>query len=204
MTSREILVLYGSRYGQTAKIARHMASLLGAWGHSVTVLPVEEASPGLHLAEYGGVIIGSPVLYGHHLESVDRYIRKNRRSLARVPSAFFSVSGSAGSVRDRDRVTARRIMKEFLAAAEWHPALTDIIGGAMNFTQYGPVLRWMMRHLSRRRGGPTDTSRDHELTDWGQVRQFAATFSTMTVNPLVAREVLKPAPRVVSLGTTPV
>ncbi len=203
MTSRLILILYGSRYGQTARVARHIGSLLTAWGHSVTVLPVEEASPGLHLAEYGGVIIGSPILYGHHLESVERYIRKNRRSLARVPSAFFSVSASAGSLVEKDHLTARRCMKEFLAAVEWHPALSETIGGALNFTQYNLVLRFMMRHLSKRHGGATDVSRDHELTDWAQVRQFAATFSAMTGHPGAGRAELPPSPRVVKLRATP-
>jgi menaquinone-dependent protoporphyrinogen oxidase len=43
----------------------------------------------------------------------------------------------------------------------------------MAFTQYGPVLRWVMKRISRGRGGPTDTSRDHEMTDWAAVDQFA-------------------------------
>jgi menaquinone-dependent protoporphyrinogen oxidase len=30
-----------------------------------------------------------------------------------------------------------------------------------------------MRYIAWREGGPTDTSRDYEFTDWNAVRQFA-------------------------------
>jgi menaquinone-dependent protoporphyrinogen oxidase len=43
----------------------------------------------------------------------------------------------------------------------------------MAYTQYGPLLRWITKVMSKRRGGPTDTSRDHEFTDWKAVDRFA-------------------------------
>jgi len=43
----------------------------------------------------------------------------------------------------------------------------------MAYTQYGPILRWFTKIVSRRRGGPTDTTRDHEMTDWAAVDRFA-------------------------------
>jgi len=30
-----------------------------------------------------------------------------------------------------------------------------------------------MRRIAKKEGGPTDTSRDHEMTDWTQVRDVA-------------------------------
>jgi menaquinone-dependent protoporphyrinogen oxidase len=36
------------------------------------------------------------------------------------------------------------------------------------------MLRWYMKRASRRHGGSTDTSRDHEYTDWAQVERFAS------------------------------
>ena len=35
------------------------------------------------------------------------------------------------------------------------------------------MLRWYMKKASKMNGGSTDTSRDHEYTDWGQVERFA-------------------------------
>jgi menaquinone-dependent protoporphyrinogen oxidase len=41
------------------------------------------------------------------------------------------------------------------------------------YTQYGLFLRWIMKRISRRKGGPTDTTRDHDFTDWAAVDRFA-------------------------------
>jgi menaquinone-dependent protoporphyrinogen oxidase len=56
----------------------------------------------------------------------------------------------------------------------WHPTFVQCYAGALAYTQYRWWLRWIMQRISRSHGGPTDTSRDHELTDWGAVDRFAA------------------------------
>ena len=57
----------------------------------------------------------------------------------------------------------------------------------MAYTRYRPLLRWMMKRLSARAGRPTDTSRDHELTDWSQVRRFVVAVAAMVPRPAQAR-----------------
>jgi len=49
----------------------------------------------------------------------------------------------------------------------------------MAYTKYTFFLRWVTRLVSSRRGGPTDTSRDHEFTNWADVERFAAEIGTM-------------------------
>jgi menaquinone-dependent protoporphyrinogen oxidase len=87
------------------------------------------------------------------------------------------VSGAAGSAKPEDRARAAGFIREFLAETEWRPGMTETIGGAITYTKYNPILRWIMRRIARRDGGPTDTSRDHELTDWAQVDRFALAFA---------------------------
>jgi menaquinone-dependent protoporphyrinogen oxidase len=48
------------------------------------------------------------------------------------------------------------------------------VAGAINYTRYNFLLRWYMKRASAKNGGATDTSRDHEYTDWDQVDRFAA------------------------------
>jgi len=93
-----------------------------------------------------------------------------------MPTAFFSVSASAGSGEARGRADAQRVLQEFLAETHWEPDMVATIAGAMAFTKYPLLMRWLLREISRRNGGPTDTSRDHELTDWEQVCSFAEQF----------------------------
>jgi menaquinone-dependent protoporphyrinogen oxidase len=55
--------------------------------------------------------------------------------------------------------------------------LVECFAGALAYTQYRWWLRWVMKQISRSQGRPTNTSRDHDLTDWGAVDRFAARLS---------------------------
>jgi menaquinone-dependent protoporphyrinogen oxidase len=103
-------------------------------------------------------------------------VRDHRTVLNTIPSAFFSVSGSAASPVESERAKARQFVDQFLDTAGWQPVVTATIGGAMAYTKYNPFLRWFIKRTARTAGGPTDTSRDHEMTDWSQVEHFVQSF----------------------------
>jgi len=43
----------------------------------------------------------------------------------------------------------------------------------LRYSRYDPITRWIMKKIAAKEGGPTDTSRDYELTDWEAVDHFA-------------------------------
>lgn len=45
--------------------------------------------------------------------------------------------------------------------------------GAVPFTKYNVLLRFVMKRIQRKAGHSTDTSRDHVYTDWTAVEGFA-------------------------------
>lgn len=177
--ARHFLIVYGSKFGQTARIANRMADALMADGHEVTIVHAHDRSlPGNHtFAEFDGVIVGASVINGTHQRAVARFVRANHARLSVMPCAFFSVSGAAGGSRPEDRARAGRYVADFLAQTGWRPQKTDAIGGAVAYTKYNLVVRWMMRRISKQEGRPTDITRDHDLTDWAQVDRFARTFA---------------------------
>ena len=183
MASRRILIVYGTKYGQTGKIARFMADVFAESHDSVMlvdarVLPGSSQLPrGLTPRDFDGVIVGASVLNGRHQRCVEHFARAHREELDAAPSAFFSVSGSAGDRSDAQRVAARRYVDEFVARTGWRPLLTECVAGAIAYRKYNPLLRWIMRRIAAKEGRPTDTTRDHELTDWAQVRRFVEAFA---------------------------
>jgi menaquinone-dependent protoporphyrinogen oxidase len=179
MTPRQILIVYGTRYGQTAKIAERIADVLMANGDAATIVHAHKKSlPGNHtFAEFDGVIVGASVIRGRHQGAVARFVRTNLARLTTLPSAFFSVSGAAAGSKPGDAARAQGFVDEFLAQTRWRPSMTERFGGAMAYTKYGRILRWVTKRTSEREGGPTDTSRDHEFTDWEQVERFARAFA---------------------------
>jgi menaquinone-dependent protoporphyrinogen oxidase len=66
------------------------------------------------------------------------------------------------------------LRRDFLGETGWSPALEATFAGAINFTEYNWLLRAYMKYASKFNGGSTDTSRDHEYTDWQQVAAFAS------------------------------
>ena len=187
--SLRILILYATSYGQTAKVARYITDCLTRSGCSVRLVHADQLPAGLSPRGFDGVLIGASVIVGRHKASVRRFAKEHRDELNAMPSAFFSVSGSAGSHDARGKIDAQRCIDDFLRETGWRPVLTESIAGAMAFTKYNPIVRWVLKQISKRNGGPTDTSCDHELTDWPEVEQFAGAFMTM-VNGGTAASVL--------------
>jgi menaquinone-dependent protoporphyrinogen oxidase len=183
MQPRRILILYGTSYGQTAKIAGRIADTFTAWGEDVTRVNAEKVSTPIDVRAYDGVIIGASVIRGRHQSTIREFVRRNVSALNNMPTAFFSVSGSAASPDERGRADARRCVERFLDETRWRPAITETVGGAIAYTKYGVILRWIMKQIARRNGGPTDTARDHELTNWIQVENFAARFQARVDSP---------------------
>jgi menaquinone-dependent protoporphyrinogen oxidase len=187
MPARRILIFYGTSYGQTAKIARRMDDLLTASGEIVTLVDASNQPPGLTPREFDGIIVGGSIIRGRHQKSVRRFVHVHQDVLNAMPSAFFSVSGAAASPDQDARAEARRFVDAFLGETGWDPALSESIAGAMAYTKYNPIVRWIVKRASKPLGGPTDTSRDHEFTDWAQVQRFVESFEATLPAPTAAR-----------------
>jgi menaquinone-dependent protoporphyrinogen oxidase len=50
------------------------------------------------------------------------------------------------------------------------------VAGAVLYTQYPWLKKWMMKRIVGKAGGGTDTTRDYEYTDWNDLRRFANEF----------------------------
>ena len=169
------LIIYGTTEGQTAKIAQHLADVGRRLGHVVDVVHAPEFVPG-SLPSYEGVLVGGSLHEGRYQRDVAAFVREHARALAGRPGGFFSVSLGAISSHADEVAEVQKIMDTFLSEYGWKPSLTANLGGALKYTQYNWLKRALMKHISKKEGGPTDTSRDHEFTDWTQVTQFGERF----------------------------
>ncbi len=173
----DILILYGSVHGQTARIAERIGAQLQANGARVAMREAGSAGEALALEGFDGIIVAAPVRYGRHPRAVRHFARDYRHVLNAIPSAFVSVSSSAASPDPVYRAQARQYVEQFLRQTGWRPTLTEAVGGAIAYSRYNPVLRWMTKRAVSRFTGPLDSSHDHEYTDWLQVERFADAFA---------------------------
>jgi menaquinone-dependent protoporphyrinogen oxidase len=170
-----ILVAYAGWKGQTERVALRIGQVLRAYGHDVSQLDSPSALARA-LLDRDAVVIGGAVRYGRHARALERAVRENADFLTGFPNAFFSVSMSAAHAGPR-LAQARAYVDRFIARTKWQPDTTALFAGALAYTRYPRWMRWMMRLISRRTGGATDTSRDHEYTDWPAVERFAREFA---------------------------
>lgn len=166
-----VIVITQSLEGQTEKIANHIVEVLGGEGVSATAVPLDNAPSSL--SGYRAAILGGSIHLGHHGRELAAYAKAHAAELRAMPSAFFSVSLSMASEHEAEHLAVQKIVNAFLDETGWHPGAVAMFGGALKYTRYGFIKRRMMRSIARKEGGPTDTSQDHDLTDWEAVDEFA-------------------------------
>jgi menaquinone-dependent protoporphyrinogen oxidase len=161
-----ILIVYGTRYGQTERIVQRVKQVLDTTGHTTWAIPVSLLPRGFDLNPYDGVVIAAPIFYGRHQRAIRDFVWRHCEELNRRPSFFISVCGASDAV-------AQGYIDSLLKLIEWRPVLTQAMTGGLAYTRYNPILRWWMKRIARSKGLPTDTSRDHDFTDWKKVERFA-------------------------------
>lgn len=171
-----VLIVYATKEGQTAKIARHIAQSLTAVGHAAELFDVEHPTPRLDVERFQFAIVGAPVHAQGYPRAVARFVRKNRAFLERIPSAFFSVGLAIASKHSDGRAQTMPLVQKFLAESGWRPRRVEFVAGALQYSKYNPLVRLVMRHIAEKEGGETDTSRDYEYTDFAAVERFAREF----------------------------
>ena len=171
-----VLIPYGTSEGQTARIAEYLADVIRGQGHEAYPVDVKRSgAPGPD--GYDAVIVGASVHMGKHENYVRDFVRENRDTLERLPSAFFSVSLAAHDNTEEARHEVKGYVEEFVRQTGWRPSKVGLFAGALLYTRYGFFKRWIMRKIARDKGNPdTDTSRDYVYTDWDSVKRFAEEF----------------------------
>lgn len=173
----KVLVVYGSAYGQTAKIVRRFADRLEGSGIHTVVVKGDTLPPVVQMEQFDGFVVAGSVLFGRHQRYLEKFVRQYHPQFGQRPAAFLSVCGAMNRKQPEGEAEATKYLLKFLKRTGWIPRFTHSFAGGLAYTRYGRITRWMMKAISRHSGGPVDTSRDWEFTDWEQVDRFALEFA---------------------------
>lgn len=172
---QQVAVAYASRHGQTEKIAKYLAEGLGRRGLSFRLIDAS-GGPGRFDEEFDAVICGSPVYRGKFPASVVNWAKTHKRHINKVPSAFFTVTLNAADKRPQAREADRLLRERFGLETACRPILSASFAGALKYRSYWWPVKLLMKRISKKAGGDTDTSKDYEYTDWKQVNEFLENF----------------------------
>jgi menaquinone-dependent protoporphyrinogen oxidase len=173
---KQILIVYGTTDGQTRKIAQVLAENFRARLCHVDLLDAGGTSRPLSPEGYDGVIVAASVHIGSFQRTVARWVRAHAHVLNHMPTAFLSVCLAVLEQRPEPRREMETIVQRFVRAAGWRPTMTRLVAGAVLYTRYPWLKKWMMKRIVGKAGGGTDTRRDYEYTDWNDLRAFTAEF----------------------------
>jgi menaquinone-dependent protoporphyrinogen oxidase len=178
-------VIYATREGHTSRIAEHLAESVRAKGIPANIVDAAHIPLEFSLAAHSLAILVASVHLGRHEPEMTKFAKLNMAELERIPAAFLSVSLSEAGAEHLSAPPDRRVqaaadvdrmIEVFLAETGWHPARIKAVAGALLYTKYNFLLRFVMKRIAGRAGGATDTSKDHEYTDWTDLDRFVDEF----------------------------
>jgi menaquinone-dependent protoporphyrinogen oxidase len=177
---KPIAVFYATREGHTHKIAERVADDLRKRGFAADVTNLRDKDA-ITLSDYAGAILAASVHAGTHEPEMVAFVKQHRAELESMPSAFLSVTLSEvgaeranATVEEHARFVAdvQGMLNRFFEDTGWHPRRVKPVAGALLYTKYNFLIRFVMRRIAKKAGAETDTSRDYEYTDWVALDHF--------------------------------
>ena len=171
-----ILILFATKEGQTEKIAHFIAEVIRHHGHEAITQLGEQLPKDFSTDRFDAAIIGGSIHMGKFPGYLKKFVAEHANWLNQIPSAFFTVCMAINSVNEKEQIDARSYGQNFVKDTRWQPTLMETFAGAVKYTQYGFFTKKIMQIISKKEGGRTDTSQDHEYTDWDAVTRFTEQF----------------------------
>lgn len=171
----DIPVFYATTHGQTRRIAERLVQLFRE--HGFTSRAADMASRDADDVNWGcaqAAVVTASLHRHKHQRAATVFCRDNARHLNVRPSVFLSVSLAIASDDEAERSDAARIAREFVNKVGWTGGNVRCLAGRLAFTQYGWLMRFVMKRIALQHGQPSDTSRDYEFTNWDEVARVAA------------------------------
>jgi len=179
----KIAILYATREGQTRRIAEYLAGAFHARDVPAEIFSVKD-TPDPDLDVYDALIVAASVHVGSYEPEMVRFVKRHRDALMHIPSAFISVSMAQAGLEDSTRTPKQReaakretdtVVERFFQKTAWRPRWVKPVAGALLYTKYNFLIRFILKMIAKSSGSSTDTTHDHEYTDWAGLERFSGT-----------------------------
>jgi menaquinone-dependent protoporphyrinogen oxidase len=167
-----VLLIYGTRWGGTEKVAQTIAKTLKEEGNSVDVLDAKKSPE--NIASYDLVIVGSGLRADKWTKESVEFIEKNAATLKIKKTALF-VSCSMADRKDAGYdVGKKRYLEDFAAQHNLSPIALGYFGGLMDFSYSHGLLVDIIVRVNRRnlRKNGLNTAKVHDTRDWAAIEAW--------------------------------
>jgi menaquinone-dependent protoporphyrinogen oxidase len=167
-----VLVLYGTRWGGTEKVAQTIAKALKEEENSVDVFDAKKSPQTIE--SYDLVIVGSGLRADKWTKESLDFLEKNKAVLQTKKTALF-VSCSMADRKDAKRETAKtRYLDQTAEQYTLKPLAYGYFGGLMDFSySHGLFVDFLVRFNRRKlRKGGLDTAAVYDTRDWTAIESW--------------------------------
>lgn len=173
-------VFFASKEGHTQEIAKRIAVNLHQNGFDVDLHNVRVPFP-FHWSDYSAAILAASVHKGDHEKEMIQFVKQHRAELEQMPTAFLSITlsevgaemkGTTPADHERFVADVKQMLEKFFQQTGWHPTFVKPVAGALLYTKYNFLMRFIMKQIAKKEGVSTDTSRDYDYTDWIDLDKF--------------------------------
>lgn len=156
---KKILVTYATRAGSSIEVAVAIGEVLSAAGATVDVRPVRNVQS----AEgYDAVVIGSAIRIGAWLPEATEFVQKNKQTLAKIPTAYFVVSGYLRNDTPEMRKTVDSYVDPVRQIVE--PSSVGLFAGKIDYNTLSILDKTMAQTMGEKEG---------DWRNWDQIRGWA-------------------------------
>lgn len=173
---KRVVVVYGTTEGQTAKVAQHLVHLGCSFDLEVDAVHAADPPDGFSLERYDAALVGGSLHEGRFQRYLWRWARDHAAWLGDHPTGLFCVCLTAAGHDAEAHAEVEAILDRFQKETGWVPGQRTLVAGALRYSQYSWLKRYLMKKIAAEAGGDTDTSRDHEYTDWDALDAWARPF----------------------------
>lgn len=173
---KNILIIYGTREGQTEKIATQISAHLQKAGENVQLINAKDksATKDLDLGAFDLLVFGASMHAGGLESELVNFVNSHKEQIEAKARSFFLVNLSAAT---KDSILRAKSLKEAQKKVDQQLQVqfpeTEMIAGALMYSKYLLPIKWIMKRIAKKNGEGTDTSRDYEYTDWKQVERYS-------------------------------
>src|SRR6185369_3431973 len=168
-------VFFATREGQSERVAEHVASDLRSRGVDTDVVNVKHVQGEVDWRNYGAAFVVASVHLEHHEKEMVQFVRQSRHELERLHAAFLSLTlsqagaedaiDSTPSQREQAHADALRMIEGFTRATGWRPERSLTVAGALAYSKYNFIVKWIMKLIAHKAGFDGPTTRDYEFTN---------------------------------------
>ena len=174
-------VFYATREGQAERVAGRVAHDLRLRHIDADVIDVRHVNDKFPWTDYTVVFVVASVHVGHHEREMIEFVRRAKPELERLRASFLSLTLSQAGAelpsntlaqRDAAHADALRMIADFSKETGWRPEDSLTVAGALAYSKYNVLVKWIMKLIARKEGFDAPADRDYEFTDWPAVDRF--------------------------------